>query len=105
MINAGRDEVFVDNLLTREGKEADVGDTAWIRLGIKDEVLRDSRVHSAGDGAASQHPVARVNRWHMKGVGNPFRLPDAFVVGKKEGTVLDDRAANRAPKLVPRERR
>ena len=49
--------------------------------------------------------IAGVGRRDEIRVGNTLRLPDAFVVGKKERTVLNDRAANRAPELIPLEGR
>src|ERR1700682_4513763 len=67
VIDAGGEEVFVDNLLAIESKLTGV--VTWKtcrrsrRYGVQRQVLYYCRVGRL---------VARANRWHSKSIGNPF---------------------------------
>src|ERR1700687_2135081 len=52
------------------------------------------------DDAIDQYPLPRIGRKNRRNFGNPFRLPNAFVVRKEERFIFDDRAADRPSKLI-----
>ena len=111
VVDTGRNEVLVNNLVTSETEDGEV----WIRCraavgqGVKCQVLLGRGIHcelwDRITVRVMDEPVASVQCRHVINLRDALRLPDAFVVCEEERAVPEDRSPNVAAELVPLERR
>src|SRR5258708_5495583 len=94
VVNPCCHEVLVHNLGSVNNRLANIL-TARCRNWIQSQVFLDCWVYRT---------LSNFRGWHLIYVGNPFGLTDSFIVGEKEGLVLDDRPADASPKLIPLKR-
>src|SRR5216684_9053106 len=104
VVNAGRKEVLIDDLLSgkRECSEISAG-VLRQRYRVEGEISRSVRIYGKRS-YADKNPLARVRRRHGRNRRDAQRLPDSFVVGKEECSILQDRSAHCSAKLVALER-
>jgi len=110
VIDTAGNKVFIDDLLAVEHRRADViALSTPARHGIERQILLDCGIHLHFNGLTGGRivdvTVTGGGRRHEVQVSDALRLANTFVVGKEERTILDDRAADGAAKLVPLEGR
>src|SRR5216683_980289 len=96
-------KILIGDLLGDKSESAGISGCRGTRERKQVKVRHDLRVH--GDVAADENPVVSVLRRHRDGIGLAETLAQAFVIGKKEGAIFDDRSTAACAELVALERR
>src|SRR6266566_1446841 len=104
VVDTAGKKVFVDHLLSGEGELSKVAvRVLGQRHRVEGEISRRVRIYCHVP--ADKNPLARVRRRHGRNRRDAQRLPDSFVVGKEECSILQDWSADRSSKLVALEGR